>query len=208
MARLCSICSHPRVSEIDAALLGKEAYRKVAQNFDASESSVYRHSKEHLPVVSASSSVNPSCAGEELTAEVSSAATSYPDQPGKADVNGKESVDLLGYMVHIQQRTLAILESASTGGRHETALKAIRETRGNIELISKLEGLLADGGNMLDLHRLSVEQVGSLLRASMGELSVCDRQTLLLEAPELADLVPDQFGPRAEGEGLAPNPER
>ena len=50
MARACSICSHLRVAEIDAALLKSVAYRSVAKLFGASKSSVYRHSKEHLPV--------------------------------------------------------------------------------------------------------------------------------------------------------------
>jgi hypothetical protein len=83
-------------------------------------------------------------------------------------------------------------------GRHETALKAIRESRGNIELISKLEGFLKDGSddpvNVLDLCKLSGEDLGVLLRASLGELSSRDRQALLVQAPELAEFAPDQFG--------------
>lgn len=91
-------------------------------------------------------------------------------------------------MVRIQKRTLGILESAPAAGRHETALKAIRETRGNIEL---LQALLEEGGNTLDLCKLSTADLSALLQASVGELSARDRKTLLLEAPELADLAPD-----------------
>jgi hypothetical protein len=97
-------------------------------------------------------------------------------------------------MRRIQKSTLAILESARMAGRHETALKAIRETRGNIELIAKLEGV-GSAGDTIDLCKLSAEELKSLLRASLGEFSARDRKTLLLEAPELADLVSDAVTP-------------
>lgn len=71
-------------------------------------------------------------------------------------------------MVRVQERTLGILEGATAVGRHETALRAIREARGNLEFIAKLEGLLKEQDeipNMLDLCKLSAEDLGMLLRA-------------------------------------------
>jgi len=37
------------------------------------------------------------------------------------------SSDAVNYLVQVQRRTLSILESATAEGRHETALKVIRE---------------------------------------------------------------------------------
>lgn len=45
--RLCSICSRSDVAEINRQLSSGTGYRSVAKRFEASESSVYRHSK-HL----------------------------------------------------------------------------------------------------------------------------------------------------------------
>jgi len=189
VARSCSICSHPRVSEIDSALLGKTAYRTVAKYFDASESSVYRHAREHLPVGPTRRAPAPAHAPVDGVAQAGSAETSHPNKPSASATHGQGRVDLLGYMVRIQKRTLGILESARTAGRHETALKAVRESRGNIEVIARL---LQDGGDALDLRKLNAVELSLLLRASLGELSVRERQTVLLEAPELVDFALDQ----------------
>src|ERR1700674_3474802 len=51
MSRVCTVCSHPKVSEINEALLGSEAYRSIAKRFGASQSAMYRHQQEHLPQV-------------------------------------------------------------------------------------------------------------------------------------------------------------
>jgi hypothetical protein len=114
-----------------------------------------------------------------------------PSPPVAISELGKtHRLDLANYMIGIQKKTDVLLESACAAGRHETALRAIREARSNVELISKLEGLREAEGT-LDLCRLSSQQLGILLRASLGELSARDRQRFLLEAPELADLAPD-----------------
>jgi hypothetical protein len=183
VARPCSICEHPRISEIDAALLADVAYRRVAKQFEASESSIYRHSKEHLPLPPTICAVEPSSASRSGPVEGPSA----PEDV--ASINSR--VDLVGYMVRTQRRTLDILEKASAAGRHETALKAIRETRGNIELISRLVVLPDAGRNRLDLNKLSQDELSVLIRASMAELSARDRETLLLERPEMAAFGPE-----------------
>jgi hypothetical protein len=178
VARPCSICSHPRVSEIDAALMASTAYRRVAKQFEASESSVYRHSREHLPVAGRATSNGPT----EPKAEDGVQSCQSESPLARCIKSG----DLLGDMVRLQTRTLGILESASAAGRHETALKAIRETRQNIELIAELERLRGEGRGTLDLRHLRPEQIAVLLRAMLGELPERDREELLLEAPELA----------------------
>jgi len=111
-----------------------------------------------------------------------------PHSDGARAPVGKRSVDLLDYMLRVQERTFSILESARAAGRHETGLKAIRESRENLALISKLQG--QPGTDMLDLMKLSAEDLAVLIRASLGELSARDRKELLLESPPgLAELV-------------------
>ena len=48
MPQTCSICKHASRGEVDQALLSGEAYRNVARRFEASESAVFRHSKDHI----------------------------------------------------------------------------------------------------------------------------------------------------------------
>ena len=47
-------------------------------------------------------------------------------------------------MRDLQVRTFAILEAAEASEQHRTALSAIREARGNLELLAKLLGELDD----------------------------------------------------------------
>ena len=50
--------------------------------------------------------------------------------------------DLMGSIRSLRARTLEILKSAETAGQLETALKAIREVRGILELLARLSGEL------------------------------------------------------------------
>jgi hypothetical protein len=50
MPRRCTVCDHPERRSIDEALVTGAPYRSVAKRFGLSESAVYRHKTEHLPV--------------------------------------------------------------------------------------------------------------------------------------------------------------
>ena len=56
MARTCTVCRHADRAAIDAALVGGEAYRSVAQRFAASPDAVHRHKAAHLSRVLARAS--------------------------------------------------------------------------------------------------------------------------------------------------------
>ena len=50
MARICTICSHPRRDEIDRAILQGGVNQRIAANYGISESSIRRHIKAgHIP---------------------------------------------------------------------------------------------------------------------------------------------------------------
>ena len=117
MTRVCTVCRHPDRAAIDEALVAGAAYRDIAGQFQLSPSSVHRHSSEHIP------------------ATLSQAAEAV--EVARAD-------DLLSQVRSLQARALAILAKAEEAGDLRTALGAIREARGNLELLARLLGELDD----------------------------------------------------------------
>jgi transposase-like protein len=103
------------VHRIDEVLVSGAPYRSVAKRFGLSESAVYRHKVEHLP------------AHLLKAKEVEEAA--------RAD-------DLLEQVRSLQAHALGILERAEKTGDLRTALAAISQARGNLELLGKLAGEL------------------------------------------------------------------
>jgi hypothetical protein len=124
MPRRCTVCDHPERHSIDEALVTGAPYRSVAKRFERSESAVYRHKTEHLP------------AHLLKAKEVEEAA--------RAD-------DLLDQVRNLQAHALDILERAEKAGDLRTALAAISQARGNLELLGKLAGEL-DERPVVNLH--------------------------------------------------------
>jgi hypothetical protein len=115
MPRSCTVCEHPERKAIDRALVAGASNRSVASLYNVSEASVRRHKANHLPA---------KLVLAEQAAEV-------------AEADG-----LLDQVGDLQRRALAILDSAEQSGELRTALGAIREARGNLELLAKLLGEL------------------------------------------------------------------
>jgi len=113
MPRKCTVCDHPKRHSLDEALVTGAPYRSVAKRFELSESSVYRHKTEHLP------------AHLLKAREVEEAA--------RADA-------LLEQVRHLQGHALDILERAEKAGDLRTALSAISQARGNLELLASSLG--------------------------------------------------------------------
>lgn len=49
MSRTCSVCSHAKRAEIEAALLAGESFRHIAAQYAVSTSALQRHKASHLP---------------------------------------------------------------------------------------------------------------------------------------------------------------
>jgi hypothetical protein len=115
MPRRCTVCNHPERHNIDGALVTGVPYRSVAKRFELSESAVYRHKTDHLPkhMVKAKEA----------------------EEVAQAD-------DLLEQVRHLQTHALDILERAENAGDLRTALAAISQARGDLELLGKLAGKL------------------------------------------------------------------
>src|SRR5215204_7708855 len=111
----CSVCDHRERHNIDEVLVSGAPYRSVAKRFRLSESAVYRHKTEHLPA-------------HRLKAR-------GVEEAARAD-------DLLDQVRNLQVHALGILERAEKAGDLRTALAAISQARGNLELLGKLAGEL------------------------------------------------------------------
>jgi hypothetical protein len=113
MARTCTICAHPERAAIDRALVAGEANRGIARRFSASDDAVQRHKADHLP--------------QRL------AAAKGAEDAAAAD-------DLLAQVRALQAHALDILAATKDAAEpdYRTALAAIREARGCVELFAKI----------------------------------------------------------------------
>lgn len=118
MPRVCTICSHPKRAEIDAALVEGSVYRTIAVRFGLSETALKRHKKDHLP----------------------NHVAKAQDARDEADAN-----DLLAQIKALRNRSISILQKAEHAGDYRTALQGIREARGCIELLAEMENQLNRG---------------------------------------------------------------
>jgi hypothetical protein len=109
--RLCLSCQHEKRREIDEALLANAPLRDVARRFGLSKDSVARHKRDHLP--------------KALIRAREAEAIAHGD-------------DLLSQMNGLNARTLKVLAQAEAAGDGRTFLAAVREARGNVELMCRM----------------------------------------------------------------------
>ena len=117
MPRTCTVCSHPEREVIDRQLVEGIAFPALVAEYRVSKDALSRHKANHLPA-------------KLVLAEKA-------EEVAQAD-------DLLDQVRDLQGRALAILDKAEATGELRTALSAIREARGNLELLAKLLGELSD----------------------------------------------------------------
>jgi len=117
MARACTVCAHADRPAIDRALVAGGVLAAIAAKYRVSPDAVERHSAAHLP--------------RALVKAQAAQEVAHAD-------------DLLAQVRSLQDRALAILGTAEQDGDFKVALGAIREARGNLELLAKLLGELDD----------------------------------------------------------------
>lgn len=118
MSNRCKVCNHLDKAKIDQALIEGESLRSVAERFGMHYSSLSRH-KSHI-----SEQLNKSLALREFN-EL---------QQGQSVLQQIES---------LQAKALALLTKAENAGDIKTAIQAVRESRGCVELMAKCSGQLA-----------------------------------------------------------------
>ncbi len=117
MPRVCTICTHKKRSKINKALVERERFRTIADQFGVSKSALLRHHDNHLP-----------------TALVKAQAAT---EAAQADA-------LLAQVVDLRDKALGVLDTAQGSEDLRAAIGAIREARGCVELLAKLAGQLKD----------------------------------------------------------------
>jgi hypothetical protein len=143
MPRVCTICNHEDREEIDRRLVNGESYTKIAKEFSVSYPALYRHNDVHIP--------------EALVKA----------EDAKAIANGD---NLLDSIKSLAERATVILDRAEQSGDMKTALGGIREARGCIELLAKIEGQINNRPQVnVQLNLLQspewIELRGQILRA-------------------------------------------
>lgn len=159
MARTCTICTHPERQAIDQALVAGTPKRDVSALFRVSEDAMTRHAAAHLPQALSKA------------------------QEAKEVAQGD---DLLGQLKDLQGRTLGILTQAEEAKDLRTALQAVGQARGNLELLAKVTGELAQEGavNILiapEWVRVRATLIGALTPYPEARVAVAE-QLAALEA--------------------------
>ena len=145
--RTCTVCSHPDREDIDQALLEGGPYRGIAQRYEASASAVYRHKQDHLP--------------KALVRAVEAQVVEH-------------GADLLDQLQDLQQRAHRILDQAEAAGDLRTALAAIREARGCVELLGKATGELADYYRKASGERRNVSNIHRVMSLNPKSMVAID----------------------------------
>lgn len=119
MPRSCPICDHEDLDEINAALASNERIRTIAERWSVRKTALMRHRNEHLPY----------SAIEAKEAEAKEAEAKESEEDALGD-------DLLDQVRDLQERALATLEEAEEAEELNAALRAIREVKSNLALMT------------------------------------------------------------------------
>lgn len=135
MPRRCTICDHPEREAIDQALVNNVSYRLIASQNNVSYKAIERHKKSHIPKLLAK-------AQEIQSSQATIIAEAMKE---KEAIETSKADNLLQQVKELIIKTDGIYDRAEKAGDLRAALGAIRESRGNLELLGKLIGELQDG---------------------------------------------------------------
>jgi len=118
MPRTCTVCAHADRAAIDAALVQGRPIRDISLQFGVGHMALHRHKTAHL---------------SQALAKAQEA-----QEVARGDA-------LLAQVRELQARATSILDAAERSGDLKTALAAIAQARGCLELLAKLLGELQEG---------------------------------------------------------------
>lgn len=121
MPRKCTICEHDHVEAINEEIIKGTSFRDIALRYNVNFMAVSRHKEKHIP------------AGLLLAQEAKVVA--------QADT-------LLSQVKDLQTKAWSLLQQAERAGDLRTALQGVREAKGCLELLAKLQGELAQEGTI------------------------------------------------------------
>ena len=117
MGRRCTVCTHPERDAIDDELASGATYMGVSRKYELGPESVRRHHQSHL-----------------------SPALAAIDAEREAEVNAT----LVARIEQLVRRADELYKITASEGKVTSALAALREMRGSLELLGKATGELDD----------------------------------------------------------------
>lgn len=115
MTRVCTVCRHKKLEEINKQLINGESYRSISKLFGVSEQSILRHKENHISELLFKS--------KEIT-----------------DLAQADNLTL--YLNTEYQDIKNIKKQAIEKGNHDLTLKAIDRSLKTIEIVAKVYGLI------------------------------------------------------------------
>lgn len=155
MPSQCSICGSKDRFGIEEALVTGRSLRSIEREFAVSRSAISRHQHDgHI--------------GRTLRKAVSSPVC--PPAKREEIVAIAQASELVKWTRGLLGKSLRILDSAEGGGDLRTACAAVREARGNVELLAKLTGELSNASQLVQNNNgISPEEyrktIGLIIRA-------------------------------------------
>lgn len=140
--RPCSVCKHAQEREITTALISGATCRQVAKRYKIPVSTLARHHRLHLKtrIARAEATIGPpsrvQCEPGSIEGEV------VAEQRWRRIESFEEAMDITREMRHLYGRTLALLDKAEASNDLPSALKAVHQARGNLELLARMDGSL------------------------------------------------------------------
>jgi hypothetical protein len=115
--RICSVCSHAKRNEIDAALVAGTPFADLSRAFAVSPDSLRRHKRTHVPTPAQTAAL-----AERTAAE------------------GEHALDLLDRAAKLLGHAENLLTESQADGDRRNALLAVRECARTIDLLGRLRG--------------------------------------------------------------------
>lgn len=166
MPRKCIVCTHNERAAIDSALIG-EGTGEVSKRFGISRSALYRH-RRHIsaPVMKA------------LQADATAAKDAEDIERGRP---------LLAKLGALGDKAEAIYARAERSKNWRTALGALKEMRGIIELAARMTGELNGAGDSTE----RIQPAAFVLPAgTIMQIALSDRDRRMLECREPINVTP------------------
>jgi hypothetical protein len=138
--RTCTICSHPARETIDSSLVRRVPYRNISKRFDVSQTALSRHLNDHL--------------------------ADYVQQALR-EYGTSKGIKVLNKLGNIVERLEVFLDNAEDAEDGLGFRATAAELRKHLELISKLQGELAQEGattNYVFVSPAATEAIVSALR--------------------------------------------
>lgn len=156
----CKVCRHAQRAAIERELLKGSTLRQVAERFAVSYSSLHRH---------------------RVNGHISATLARATDE-----LETFEAVGLAAELNDLKTRTRGILDRAEAADDLRSALGAVRELRGLLELVAKIEGRLSSGGVAVIIASPEWSTLRAVIVAALADHPAA-RSAVLMAVSELGE---------------------